>query len=753
MTILPKLVTTVVQIYTTDWTDITPYVVSDIEAEQGMVDDSYDTRLADPATVMLTLNNKDGSFTPSATFGKGTLLRIRVSYDGKTKTKFYGTIDELDIEAGTTGDERVSLTCTDWLNYAINEYVKEQSVQVNKRMDEGIRGLLAQSPIQPLSTLIDNGSTTFPTIYDQIDRNTTLYRELNNFIMSEYGYGYMDRGGERFRVENKNARAGVTELAVLPIASDGSALKKADGDYLLKMDGGKILLNSSQTADFDMTVNPNYIQSMKVLNGKHVLNEVEFVVFPKRVDASNVQLFALDEPIFIPALATVTIEGYYSDPRSGDPCTATSQVTPVATTDYTAFANSDGSGTNYTSNITITSTFYADRWIASIYNAGVGAWMNFLRLRGIGIYADNPIATVVEDTTSKETYGVRNLSIRQPYQQSVDLGRNEGSDILDKEKDPRNVITNATFVAQASDLNMQAFLHLDIGELIHIKTTMPAIDSNFYVNGTRWKIDHDTGYIYYTYILKENPTLTMIAVEFSKTANSQHGIDYGNPSVLNGVTDTTYFMRIYQKDATNQFCPLFGKYAGLFQKCITMSNTGKLAWRVGFTSAYGVWNTNNEVMDSYIDEWTTIAVTYSSSSTANDPVIYVNGAAVAITEESAPVGSPAPDEVLVNFILNNSSYPAAYFAYNSDIVTKDYRVYNRILSADEIAALDANDDPDYNTTGLIFQAPFVRTYKLADYLGAITTDERLFDRINKIAGIPHYNTPSIIGHEASETSF
>jgi len=58
-------------------------------------------------------------------------------------------------------------------------------------------------------------------------------------------------------------------------------------------------------------------------------------------------------------------------------------------------------------------------------------------------------------------------------------------------------------------------------------------------------------------------------------------------------------------------------------------------------SRLGAWNTPASSMA--LNAWTHVAVVYDQGSTANDPSIYINGAAVALSETSSPGGSMASD--------------------------------------------------------------------------------------------------------------
>ncbi|MBU0544601.1 MAG: LamG domain-containing protein, partial [Proteobacteria bacterium] len=56
-----------------------------------------------------------------------------------------------------------------------------------------------------------------------------------------------------------------------------------------------------------------------------------------------------------------------------------------------------------------------------------------------------------------------------------------------------------------------------------------------------------------------------------------------------------------------------------------------------FSGSYAQWNTSSAIVP--INKWTHLAITYDDSSTANDPIIYVNGSSIALTESTAPSGA------------------------------------------------------------------------------------------------------------------
>ncbi len=725
------------------WEDITDRVTSTLDADMGMADESYETRSADPGYLTLWLDNADGRYTPSTNFGKGSKLKVEVTYQGMTQIKFFGHIDEAEIDSGTSGDQFTRVTAVDWLDYPLRQLVRERAVQTDKRMDEGIETLLTDVPIQPEETLIDEGSTIFPTIFDQVDRDTSVYREMNNLVLSEYGYMYMDRGGQRLRVENRAARSGIPVVQTLPATNSNSFLKLAGQDgYLRLIGGGRLQLNSSASAIISGSFAAESDNPL-VKHGKHVVNDVEFIVYPKDVDASNVVLFTLEEPIFIPELGTKTFTAFYSDPNSGQQIGGTNLVPLVTGTGYQAFEYQTASGSNYTTNLTISSVEKVNAVIYTVTNSGAGAWITSLVQLGRGIYPRNPLNTIATSDLSKERYGITTLSIRQPYQQTLELGEEEAAKILDIEREPRNVLVRAKLNANASDFNMNCFMHLDIGSLIRIINPKSATDSNYFIQGMKWKIEKG-GAIDVTYRLKEMPTFAPMAIEFNGHAvGSQNGIDYGTPDVLDNIEKVSYVIKINLRNPAVGAYPLMGKYTSIAQKVFIAFDTGHLRFVQDWTLGAGQWVTQVPHLTgtSSLDRWITLGVTYDGSLYGNQPTFYISGSPVAITQEVIPSGTMT-DDSLARFIVGNAAYSGvAEWIYRPVFTWKDARVYNRIISATEMAEINA-DENNYDTVpdGLIFQASFVRNFR---YAATVNTPmgvqySRAFDRVNSLAGVPHY---------------
>ena len=107
-----------------------------------------------------------------------------------------------------------------------------------------------------------------------------------------------------------------------------------------------------------------------------------------------------------------------------------------------------------------------------------------------------------------------------------------------------------------------------------------------------------------------------------------------------------------------------------------------LYWWQGFASGVtpGYWHAPNNAVA--LNAWSHVCATYDRSSSANDPVLYVNGVSQTPTEYYTPSGS-ADDDSAGNLLMGNLAATTQTFDGKIDEV----RVYNRLLSAEEVRAL------------------------------------------------------------------
>ncbi len=110
---------------------------------------------------------------------------------------------------------------------------------------------------------------------------------------------------------------------------------------------------------------------------------------------------------------------------------------------------------------------------------------------------------------------------------------------------------------------------------------------------------------------------------------------------------------------------------------VQIQASGSLMVYEDFSGTDGYWTSGAAVVP--LGQWTHVAVTYDTGSAGNVPVIYVNGLPVAVSALFSPTNSHRTD----------SSYAITMAGISSplDGALDDVRIYNRILTADEIADL------------------------------------------------------------------
>lgn len=119
-----------------------------------------------------------------------------------------------------------------------------------------------------------------------------------------------------------------------------------------------------------------------------------------------------------------------------------------------------------------------------------------------------------------------------------------------------------------------------------------------------------------------------------------------------------------------------------------------------WTTGDGRWNTpSNSIV---LNVWQHIALTYDDGSAANNPIWYLDGESVSVTEDTTPSGSNISDSGEVTMIGNR---PAGDRDFNG--LLSELRLYTRILSAAEILSI-------YTQHGLDGLVPTVGDWSLSE---------------------------------------
>lgn len=258
------------------------------------------------------------------------------------------------------------------------------------------------------------------------------------------------------------------------------------------------------------------VSGTKTSYGANLANRIEGISYPRRVDAAATTVLATLQKSF-KIEAGATKEGYrmqYVDPdQNATSITGRDMVTPVATTHYTASENEDGTGADYSANLTITGSSdpvvvgrpafgMADVEYTLENTGGSDLWVQKLDAVGKGVYIYEPVAVVYQDATSQTTHGVHTLKFDMKYQPDPTLVDTFSQLTLTHDKDPHPSIDKMMFHANRSGTDMYAFLQLDPGTRSEYKEDMNAIDGNYYIMGYEARIVSGK-YVYWSPVLRD----------------------------------------------------------------------------------------------------------------------------------------------------------------------------------------------------------------------------------------------------------
>lgn len=740
------------------WVDVSAYVVGDITGDNGLGGWKPDLRVATLGSLNITLNNKSKLFSPMGGdsirglstltgFNKGAKIRIVGTIDGYSKAIWVGRIVSIDSDDKNWGNEQTRVMAADWTQVPVNFPMKGATIALNKRIDEAMTLILARLSVQPEATDFATGSFTFPAVFDNVQRKTMALSELTKLANSELGYIYMRQDGTLV-AEGMLTRENWRALDQVWIMPDRNYLALEDGvGYFLLEDGGRLILDEGALED--AAIHADMEEHNILLPEDGLLNASIIRAHPVVTDTSLKVLYKLGTPMFIQSGKTAEFSAHYTDPSGLSQVSGTNMQTPVATTDYLANTASDGSGTNKTSDVVVTATYYGDTVYYSIANnATAGVYITFLQARGYGIYYGNSIESTKDDSSSQELYGYAPFQFDMKYQKDTYLADMYGLSVVEEYKTPKSRITKMKYLANLNKNHLMSFLMLTIGSLILGTEDRSGISNHYYITDRAFRIKQG-GIIYCEYGVKQNDSylsggLEPVTVEFGGVGTTD-AINYGVIPYIYDLPKVSFSAWINTDASTagepHAIIGFLNEYSGLllYEGGTSGAPTGDNDIIFINKDVGGAW----KISSAYnINTLTHIVVTYDRSGGALTaaPLIYINGSIGATVEAIAPSGTIQTESgspVIIGNI-NTSASPLNY-AYDGKI--SDARVYNRILTAAEVTELynAGVSSTSLVTDGLVFQGPAVYADQgdATSLAGTVlSSDDRLIENIIRAVGIP-----------------
>ena len=367
------------------------------------------------------------------------------------------------------------------------------------------------------------------------------------------------------------------------------------------------------------------------------------------------------------------------------------------------------------------------------------AYINKLQARGIGIYTYTPMEAVVENAASYESdngYQVKVLD--QIYQRNTAQGVIEAKKIVNTYKQPQTILNKVTFCANRSGALMEAFLNLDVGDLVSIKEDDAGIDGWYYIQAVEFTIGLGGVIMFSWRVIAAcsllSGCLAPVAIELDGTSS---GINYGYLPQVANLPERSISFDVYPYAAAPVATPSTmvgitsddgGNWVGFG------ANSNIIVFYSNrFDAGPGNWVAFSDAIP--LNAWANIVITYYPEDIAADPIIYIDGVSVAVTENYTPLGDLNSEDG-ISLVLGNIKTATIDYTWGLNGVLKNMKIYNVILTAIEAADIAAGLDVN---RGLVFNGLNVKTKDLSYFDNRLLDPENdsLIDDMYGVIGTPH----------------
>lgn len=393
------------------WTDVTSDVLTQPPPkwERGINGVGLQDLVPDPMTFQFALRNDagnsgglEGYYSPghtNARAGFGLDMRVRIRLDRRTSSTdstwvYY--LKRIKPESGPSEHKRTICVATD---------------RIDRLMRQRIAGLGVKTDITDLNLFTSIRGQITPFLSGSssaVANDTFLYA---NDTVDDSSQTVMDALGK------------LTESGFSHVTFNG---RNTDGDVVFPTSAGEFISwvsrHDRNGTEFTgaATFDNDHASLDLIYDAEDLTNIIDCESPVRAVDSDNeTVLYSIDSdrPV-VPASGSVTIWLDYRDPNNqAETVTGTAMQTPVATTDYTMNGLEDGSGTDLTSDHTVTATFFSSSVKLVVSNTGsVNAVITKLQGRGRGLYSFGVKHIRATDSASVTAHGERQRSFHLAWQ-------------------------------------------------------------------------------------------------------------------------------------------------------------------------------------------------------------------------------------------------------------------------------------------------------------------------------------------------
>jgi len=397
---------------------------------------SYSRTIADaltqlaPDEALFEMANDVGSYSPLLNAGLqiGRQVQLTATHGGSSFNLYSGRVKRI-LTNPTLGSRATVIE-------ALSDVDRLQK----KRLDTGIfAGMNAASLFTEIMTRSDIGSYSADALFDTVDfawyRDRNAANALDQLVQSGY-YQLFGDGAGTMKLKSRYFSAFATSVDTLDVQA-------REMNYSLS-DGG-------------------------------VINRSVVRALPRKQSSDVSTLAYLANPLVIPASGHVGFFVTFLDPRDfATPTAVGSIITLVASQDYYAAQNSDGTGTNFTSALSLNMAVFGASAVASIFNANsADVYLTRFQARGYPILAGTELMVKFEDGSSQNAYGLRELAFEENLITNYSYMRDLSTVIVGDRKEPRDGF-QLTMVNEFPNV-----LRYEVGDALSLINSLTGVNSTW----------------------------------------------------------------------------------------------------------------------------------------------------------------------------------------------------------------------------------------------------------------------------------
>ena len=365
-----------------------------------------------------------------------------------------GTITKIEPESGRYRIPRlVQIEARDYIDQMARARLAACNVELGISEGDAAQVLIDLMAVQPIASSVGIGEDSYEVAFDLVREERSAPLQIaQQLALSSFSTWYM-KGDGTLVVEPRNEKRAVF----------GASL---DAD---------LAITESDLRNSD----PLSVQDTRL----EAINSVVGVMTHREIAASTVVVYRMTHPLAFPTGVTI-ISGLFTDPNErGIRAAGISLVNPDST-DFAFNSLFDGSGTDETSNVTVTAVFCGNAVELTVTNsAGFAVYpvkadgTVLLRARGISIVAKERIFLKSEDAASIAAIGEHAMSYDFPYQSHIPTARALVDWFRDTLVDEEKLIREVPLFLDPADTDRAALIAaLEISDIVTISETMTGLD-------------------------------------------------------------------------------------------------------------------------------------------------------------------------------------------------------------------------------------------------------------------------------------